>query len=125
MDYNLGKEHDPSNKVQIKEQNDGKRGNKINPCDFESLRADILRTHLQAHSGEKSNKCNQCDYSSSQTSNLRRHLKTHSGEKSNNCNQCDNGFQISCLQQLQSQNYKLEWSVLTIITPRSMKAIYL
>ena len=79
--------------------------NKCNQCDFASIRARDLRTHL------KSNKCNQCDYTSSQVGNLRMHLKTHSGEKpdnasilernfrshlkmhsgekSNKCNQCD------------------------------------
>ena len=33
--------------------------------------------------GEKSNKCNQCNYASIQAGHLRSHLKKHTGEKSN------------------------------------------
>ena len=38
---------------------------------------------------EKSTKCNQCNYASVLASNLGTHLKTHSGENSDKCNQCD------------------------------------
>ena len=53
-------------------------------CDFASIQAGDLRTHLKMHSGEKSNKCNQCDFTCSDPSSFRTHLKTHSGEKLKN-----------------------------------------
>ena len=43
---------------------------------------------MKTHSGEKSNKINQCDYASIQADDLKTHVKTHS-EKSIKCSQCD------------------------------------
>ena len=40
----------------------GDKLNKCNQCDFASVHASALRTHLKIHSGEKPNKCKQCDY---------------------------------------------------------------
>ena len=65
---------------QMQPTHSGQRSNKCNQCDYESSRADVLRTHLKNHSGEKLNKCNQCDYVSSWAINLRTHLKTHSAQ---------------------------------------------
>ena len=69
----------------------GEKSNKCSQCNYASLYASSLRTHLKTHRGEKSNKCNQCDYACSDTRPLRTHLKTQSGEKPNKCNQCDFG----------------------------------
>ena len=65
------------------------KANKCKQCDYATIHASSLRTHLKIHTGEKANKCNQCDYASSQAGNLRTHLKIHSGVKTNRCNQCE------------------------------------
>ena len=76
-------------KILKKKTDNVTKSNICNQCDYESSRADHLRTHLKMHSGEKSNKCNQCDYASSGAGNSRTHFKMHSEEKSNKCNQWD------------------------------------
>ena len=48
---------------------------KCNQCDFASVQAGNLRTHLKTHSGEKADKCNQCHFASVRADNLRRQLK--------------------------------------------------
>ena len=50
--------------------------NKCNQCDFTSVQADNLRTHLKSHL-RKAYKCNKCDFASVRADNLRRHLKKH------------------------------------------------
>ena len=85
---------------------------KCNQCDFASVQAGNLRTHLKTHSGEKhTNAINAtlhlfrqtiwgdswkkrtnatiCNFASIHAGDLRKHLKTPSGEKSFKCNQCD------------------------------------
>ena len=49
---------------------------KCNQCDFASVQADNLRTHLKSHL-RKAYKCNKCDFASVRADNLRRHLKKH------------------------------------------------
>merc|ERR1711874_12365 len=46
------------------------------------------RTHLKTHPGEKAYKRNQCDFVSVQAGNLRTHLKSHL-RKAYKCNKCD------------------------------------
>ena len=70
-------------KILMREKDNGEKSKKCNQCNYASVHAFNLRTHLKTHSGEKSNKCNLCDFASSQAGNLSRHLKTHSGEKPN------------------------------------------
>ena len=68
--------------AQVSVQAGGRTKHKCNICDYASLRAGNLRTHLKTHSGEKAYKCSQCDFATVHAHNLRTHLKTHSGEKS-------------------------------------------
>ena len=62
----------------------GEKWNKCNQCDFASVLADHLTTHMimKTHAGENLFKCNQCDYASVGAGDLREHLKMHSGKKS-------------------------------------------
>ena len=77
----------------------GEKANKCNQCDYESIQAGNLRTHilrkhinrdgissrashLKRHVGEKSLKCSHCNFTSTELSKLKMHLKTHMGEKS-------------------------------------------
>ena len=50
---------------------------KYNQCNYASVQAIKLRTHLQIRTGVKSHKCNQCDFASYQSGNLRKHMKIH------------------------------------------------
>ena len=52
---------------------------RMNECDFSSVRTGDLKMHMMAHREQKAHKCNICDYSSSQVSNLRSHIKKHIG----------------------------------------------
>ena len=47
---------------------------KCNQCDFASVQADNLRTHVKSHL-RKAYKCNRCDFASVRADNLRRQLK--------------------------------------------------
>ena len=67
----------------------GGKPNKCNHCDFASVQAGNLRTHLIKHSGVKLHKCNQCDYTSYRKGNMTAHLKTHNWEKLYKCSQCN------------------------------------
>ena len=77
----------------------GEKSNKCNQCDYVSIQAGNLRTHilrkhinvdgifsrashLKRHIGEKSLKCSHCNFISTELSKLKMHLKTHIGEKS-------------------------------------------
>ena len=73
-----------SYKCDFEEASENAQFNKSNRCDqcnFASIQADNLRSHLKTHSLKKSNKCDQCDFASIQADNLRRPLKTHNGDK--------------------------------------------
>ena len=50
--------------AQVSVQAGGRTKHKCDICDYASLRAGNLRTHLKTHSGEKTYKCNICDYAS-------------------------------------------------------------
>ena len=67
----------------------GEKSFKCNQCDSVAVQAGVLRTHLKIHSGEKSYKCDQYDYASARADELRKHKKTHTGEKPHKCNLCD------------------------------------
>ena len=89
MDQNLDNYASSESNVNIKASmrvtkiGQEKRLNQCNRCDYASVHASAVRTHLKTHSGEKPNKCNQCNFASIQAGNLRTHLKTHKEERSN------------------------------------------
>ena len=64
--------------------------NKCNLCDYNSGQPGNLRTHIMnEHSIENFYNCTQCDFATVHAPSLWTHLKIHSGEKSYKCNQCD------------------------------------
>ena len=55
---------------------------------YASSQADVVRSHVIAHSGEKSQKCNKCEYLDSHANTLKVHMKIHPGENDVKCNIC-------------------------------------
>ena len=70
-----------------KKQHYSVRYHKCNQCDYVSSWADVVKSHVIAHSREKSHKCNKCESLFFHASTLV-HMKIHCGDKdfkSNNC----------------------------------------
>ena len=74
---------------QIQSKHDhGVKSHKCSECDYASSQADVVRSHVIAHSGEKSQKCNKCEYLVSHANTLKVHMKIHPGENDVKCNIC-------------------------------------
>ena len=66
--------------IQALWRHNGEKSHKCNQCEFETLGASNLRTHMKTHGGEKPNKCNECDYTTLHKSSLKIHFQKHSGK---------------------------------------------
>ena len=72
----------------------GENPNKCDQCNYSSLQAGNLRSHMKIHGGEKANKCDQCNYATTRAGHLRSRMMRHGGETPYKCDQCNYIFKL-------------------------------